>query len=455
MTDKKMRLGLSMRGVGYHPSAWRHPDVPANGASEIEHFHTVAKHAERGKIDMIFFADGAGVRAKDTPKGSLARLGHYITDIEPTVLLASISAVTTHLGLVTTASTAYNEPYNLARRFAGLDLMSHGRAGWNVVASWSNEEAKNFGLEQVRDYTERYERAAEFVEVVTGLWDSWEEDAFPLDKASGLFFDETKMHRLNHEGKHFRVRGPLNARPSEQGRPIVVQAGNSPAGRDIGAKHAEVIYTAARSVEEALEYYADMRERLAKFGRPADALRVMPGFRTYIGESREEAQEKFEMMQELIEPVVGLSFLADTFGDLSGLPLDEPIPADFKPSGDNESLSGWADRLIASARQEGKTIRDLYLEQAGQASSNYIGTAADIADVMEDWFHKGACDGFNLTVPHLPGGAADVADLLVPELQRRGLFRTEYEGRTLRENLGLPAHVNRYTAARERETTMA
>ncbi|MCD1617999.1 LLM class flavin-dependent oxidoreductase [Salipiger manganoxidans] len=456
MTKKMMRLGLSMRGLGYHPAAWRHPDVPVNGASEIEHYHTVARHAERGKIDMIFFADGAGVRAKDTPKGSLARLGQYITDIEPTVLLASISAVTTHLGLVTTASTAYNEPYNLARRFAGLDLMSHGRAGWNIVASWSNEEAKNFGLEQVRDYGERYERAAECAEAVTGLWDSWEDGAFVLDKESGVFFDESRMHRLNFEGKHFKVRGPLNARPSEQGRPIVVQAGNSPAGRDIGAKLAEVIYTASNTIEDALTYYADMRERLAKFGRPPDALRVMPGFRTYIGRSREEAQEKFEMLQDLIDPVVGLSFLADTFGDLSGLPLDEPIPADFKPAGDREGISGWADRLIARSRQDGKTIRELYLEQAGQASSNYIGTAADIADIMEDWFHKEACDGFNLTVPHLPGGAADVSDLLVPELQRRGLFRTEYEGRTLRENLGLPPHRNRYTGAdRVREASIA
>ncbi len=446
MAVKKMRLGLSMRGVGYHQAAWRHPDVPRNGASEVEHYHNVAQIAERAKLDMIFFADGAGVRARDVPAGSLSRLGYYITDIEPTVLLASISAVTRHIGLVATASTAYNEPYNLARRYAGLDLLSHGRAGWNVVASWSNEEARNFGLDQVRNYTERYERAEEFVRVVTGLWDSWEEGAFVLDKESGQFFDAEKMHRLDHDGKHFKVRGPLNARPSEQGRPIVVQAGDSSAGRDIGARYADVIYTAPRTLADAASYYDDMRNRLDNFDRPADSLRVMPGLRAYIGRTREEAQEKFEKMQSLIDPLVGLSFLADTFGDLSGLPLDEPIPLNIEGQ-KSDHISGHAERLVASAHEKRKTIRELYLEQAGQASTNYIGSAKDIADLMEDWFAKNLCDGFNLTVPSLPGGAEDVADLLVPELQRRGLFRTEYEGRTLRENLALEPHRNRYSAA--------
>lgn len=441
---KKMRLGLSMRGVGYHQAAWRHPDVPKNGASQIEHYHNVVKIAERAKIDMVFFADGAGVRARDTPKGSLERLGYYITDIEPTVLLSSLATVTKNIGLIATASCAYNEPYNLARRYAGLDLISHGRAGWNAVASWSDEEAKNFGLDQARDYSERYARAEEMVRVVTGLWDSWEEDAFPLDKEGGRFFDETKMHRLNHEGKYYKVRGPLNARPSEQGRPLMVQAGNSPAGRDIGAQYAEVIYTAPFTQADAREFRDDIRNRMANFGRGPEALRVMPGLRTYIGRSREEAQEKFEQLQSLIDPLVGLSFLADTFGDLSGLPYDEPIPENIEAR-KADGLSGHAERLLKSAREKKMTIRDLWQQQAGQGSTNYIGTAADIADVMEDWFHKDLCDGFNLTVPALPIGAADVADLLVPELQRRGLFRTEYEGRTLRENLGLPAHVNRHS----------
>ncbi len=444
MTARTMRLGLSIRGHGYHPAAWRHPDVPADGTLHVEHYVRSAQIAERGKLDMIFFADGAGIRQGDDPPGSLSRTGRDMLELEPMTLLPALAMVTRHVGLVTTASTTYNEPYNLARKFATLDLISKGRAGWNVVASWSEHEAQNFGLETTLDYDTRYARSAEFVEVVKGLWDGWEDGALLFDKAGGRYFDDTRMHVLNHRGRFFTVRGPLNVAGMPQGHPVIVQAGASEQGRELGAATADVIYAIAHSLDAAQTYYADVKGRMAKYGRAPDDLKIMPAFCPVVGRTRAEAQAKYDQLQALFDPLVGLASLYNAFGDLSGYPLDGPVPDDTLGAQELRSISS---QLVARARKEKLSIRELYL-RSGITGSARIGTPTEIADVMHEWFEAGACDGFNITPATLPGGGADFVDMVVPELQRRGLFRTDYEGGTLRENLGLRPVVNRYSLDR-------
>jgi len=445
MAKRMMKLGMSIRGIGYHPAAWLHPDVPADGSLRFEHYLHNAQTAERGKCDMIFFADGIGIRERDAPRGSLARSGYEIVEMEPMTLLPAIASRTERIGLVTTASTTYNEPYHVARKFATLDLISHGRAGWNIVTSWSEAEAKNFNREAHLDYDTRYARAQEFVEVVTGLWDSWEEDAFLYDRASKVFYDEAKMHVLNHRGTHFQVRGPLNVACMPQGRPIMVQAGASEQGREIAAASADVVYAVQEDIPAMRAYYTNVKGRMAKYGRDWDDLKIMPALRPVVAATRAEAQAKFDLLQELLDPLVGLARLHGALGDLSGYDLDGPVPLDAL--GPNEVRSS-TDRLRMRIEREQPTIRELYKEVAGGGGFCLIGTATDIADVMHEWIEAEACDGFNITPTHLPGGCEDFVDFITPELQRRGLFRTEYEGPTLRENLGLKPHVNRYANAR-------
>ena len=442
---KKLHIGMSIRGLGYHPAAWRHPDVPADGSLRFEHYARSAKAAERGKCDMVFFADGIGIRERDAPKGSLARSGFEIVEMEPMTLLPALAVVTEHIGLVTTASTTYNEPYHIARKFATLDLISNGRAGWNMVTSWSEAEARNFNREEHVDYDTRYERALEFVDVVTGLWDSWDPDAFVFDKEGGRFYDEDKAHVLNHKGKHFSVRGPLNVGGMPQGHPVLVQAGASEQGREIAAATADVVYAVPASIEAAQAYYAVVKGRMAKFGREKDDLKILPALSPVVGRTAEEARAKFDQLQDLLDPMVGLARLHSTFGDLSGYPIDGPVPLDAMGPHEVRSIS---ESLLARVRDEKPTIRQLYEEIAGKAGFGVIGTANQIADVMEEWLDGEACDGFNVTPTHLPGGCEDFVELVIPELQRRGLFRTEYEGRTLRENLGLKPSRNRYKTAR-------
>jgi FMN-dependent oxidoreductase (nitrilotriacetate monooxygenase family) len=445
MRHRQLHLGMSIRGLGYHPAAWRHPDVPADGTLRFQHYARSAQLAEHGKCDLIFFADGIGIRERDIPRGSLARSGYEIVEMEPLTLLPALAVVTKHIGLVTTASTTYNEPFNIARKFATLDLISNGRAGWNVVTSWSEAEARNFNREQHVDYDTRYARAAEFVEVVKGLWDSWEEDAFAFDKDSGRFFDEGKMHALDHKGKFFAVRGPLNVACPPQGHPVIVQAGASEQGRELAAATADLVYAVHPTREVARAFYADVKGRLGKYGRAEDDLKILPALRPVVGRTAAEAQAKFDQLQELLDPLVGLARLNQTFGDLSGYPLDGPVP--LEKLGPTE-LRSTSVQLLERVRRHNPTIRELYGEVAGRGGFCLIGTATDIADVMQDWFANGACDGFNITPTHLPGGCQDFVEMVTPELQRRGLFRTEYEGMTLRENLGLKRPVNRYVAAR-------
>jgi len=444
MTTRKMLLGLSIRGHGYHPAAWRHPDVPADGTLHVEHYVRSTQIAEHGKLDMIFFADGAGIRAGDNPRGSLSRMGRDMLELEPMTLLPALAMVTSHVGLVTTASTTYNQPYNLARKFATLDLISKGRAGWNVVASWSEHEAQNFGLETTLDYDTRYARSAEFVEVVKGLWDGWEDGAVVLDKVTGQYFDEAKMHVLNHRGRFFKVRGPLNVAGMPQGHPVIVQAGASEQGRELGAATADVIYAINHSLDAALNYYRDVKGRMAKYGRAADDLKIMPAFCPIVARTRAEAQAKYDQLQALFDPLVGLAALYSVFGDLSGYPLDGPVPADALGGREHRSISA---QLVDRVRRGKPTIRELYL-RSGITGSARIGTPTDIADLMQEWFEAGACDGFNITPATLPGGGEDFVAMVVPELQRRGLFRMNYESSTLRDNLGLRPVINRYSRSR-------
>ncbi len=440
-----MKLGLSIRQLGYHAGGWRHPDVPAGGAMDIDHYVQTAQIAERGLLDMVFLADGVALRQRDEPPGSVSRSNQNV-ELEPLTLLSAVAMVTRHVGLVATASTTYNEPFHVARKFGSLDHISHGRAGWNVVTSWSQAEARNFNRDEHLDYDTRYDRAAEFVEVVKGLWDSWDADAFAHDKASGLFFHPERMHVLGHAGPHFKVRGPLTVARSPQGRPVIVQAGTSEQGQEIAAASADIVFTAMINVDQAQAYYTSVKSRLARYGRADSDLLLMPGLLPVVGHTQAEAVEKFEALQALTHPLVGLQNLYGPMGDLSAYDVDGPVPEPKDPE-----LRSRAAVLLELARREDLTIRQLYLRASvGRGHRTVIGTPAQIADTMQEWVEARAADGFNIIPTHLPGGAEDFVTMVIPELQRRGLFRTAYEGRTLRENLGLPTPTSRYSRTEAR-----
>jgi alkanesulfonate monooxygenase len=422
-----------MRQLGYHAGGWRLPDVPSDGAMDIDHFVHIARTAERGRFDMVFLADGVALRQRDEPEGSLCRSNQNV-ELEPLTMLSAVAMMTRHIGLVATASTTYNEPYHIARKFASLDHISKGRAGWNVVTSWSEAEARNFSRERHLDYEVRYDRAAEFVQVVRGLWDSWDEDAFAHDKQAGLFYYPDKMHVLNHKGRHFSVQGPLTVSRTPQGHPVIVQAGASHQGQEIAAAHADVVFVAQTGLDTARAYYTSVKDRLAKYGRDRDDVKIMPGLLPIVGHTEAEARAKHQRMQDLIHPLVGLAHVYGPMGDLSGYPIDGPVPEPIDPE-----MRSRAAVLLETARRENLTIRQLYLAaSAGRGHRNVIGTAGQIVDAMEQWVDAGAADGFNIIPTHLPGGIEDFVEMVVPEMQRRGRLRKDYQGTTLRENLGLP-----------------
>ncbi|WP_431285678.1 LLM class flavin-dependent oxidoreductase [Humitalea sp. 24SJ18S-53] len=435
----QISLGLSMRYVGYHAAAWRHPSADPGAASSFQHFLHVARTAEAAAFDMVFLADGIGIRAKDEPPGSLCRSAQT-AELEPLTLLSALASTTSRIGLVATASTTYNEPFHVARKYASLDKISGGRAGWNIVTSWSDAEAQNFNRDAHLDYTTRYDRAGEFVEVVTGLWDSWDADAFVHDKQTGVFFDADKLHVLNHQGKHFKVKGPLSVARSPQTRPVLVQAGASEAGMEIAARHAEVVYAVPHDIDTGRAYYADVKNRVEQQGRSRDALKIMPGITPFIGRTEAEAREKYDLLNALVAPELGLSYLYGQMGDLSAYPLDGPVPEPNDPK-----VRSIAKNLLALARRDNMTIRQLYTHiAAGFGSRIVIGTPSQIVDEMEAWVDAGAADGFNICPAVLPLGLEEFAEMVVPELRRRGLFRTDYAGQTLRDHLGIPVPPSRY-----------
>ncbi len=366
-----------------------------------------------------------------------------LVKFEPMTLLSALAAVTSRLGLVATSTTTYAEPYTLARQFASLDQISGGRSGWNLVTSNNEAEAFNHGRDQHVAHADRYDRAAEFAEVVNGLWDSWDDDAFSRDKASGVYFDPAKMHVLNHRGKHFAVRGPLNVARSPQGRPVLVQAGASDTGRDLAARVAELVFAAQDVFEKARKFHGDVMARLPKFGRTPLDVKVMPGIYPVVGRTEAEAREKYDYLQSLIHPSVGIAVLEHTIGvgGLGKYPLDGPVPE----MGDTNGPLSRQRLLLEAARRDNMTLWELCLHNAGPRGHLLaIGTPAQVADVMEHWFRGGAADGFNVMPAWLPGSLDDFVDMVIPELQRRGLFRTEYEGSTLRDNLGLPRPPSRW-----------
>ncbi|GBQ65517.1 xenobiotic compound DszA family monooxygenase [Ameyamaea chiangmaiensis NBRC 103196] len=429
-----MVLGLSMRYLGYHAGAWRHPDANPAGTADFDHFSRLAIEAEDAGIDLLFLADGVAVRVNDTPAGAFAQ-SSQVADLEPLTLLSGLAAVTSRVGLIATASTTYNEPYHVARTYASLDRISNGRAGWNVVTSWSDAEARNFGREHTLDYETRYERAQEFVDVVRGLWRSWEPGALVHDKSAGRFLDPARLHALNHVGPHFTVRGPLSVPPSPQGRPVIVQAGASPAGIELAARHADVIYTVPQDLDAAIAYRAALDAKLREVGRDPASVRVLPGIVPFTADTDALARAHYDELNALVPTELGLSYLRAQLGDLSGCELDGPVPEPTDPA-----VRSIARNLIDMARRDGLTLRQLsQVVAAGFGARVLVGSGRAIADDLQRWMESGAIDGFNLCLPLLPDSLTRFATHVLPELRARGLFRPITEPVTLRERLGLPA----------------
>ncbi len=432
-------------GVGHHEAAWRHERTDVRNLTDVKHFQRLAQLAERGRLDSVFFADGLAVGP---------RVKHNTQAIfEPITLLTAMALVTEHVGLIATATTGYIEPYTLARSFASLDHISGGRAGWNIVTSAGEDEAANFGVEGIPDHAGRYRRAAEFVDVATALWDSWEDDALVLDESTGTFADPDRVHRIDHHGEHFTVRGPLNTPRSAQGRPLLVQAGSSESGRDFAAKYAEAIFTAQRSVADGKAFYRDVKARAVKFGRSADEVKILPGIVPFIGPTEEAALELEQQFTDLISPDYSLRQLSRMVGvDLTAHPLDAPLPT-LPPI---EQIHGNKSRyqLVKDlAGSESLTVRQLIAKLgAGRGHRTFAGTAEQVADNLELWFTEGAADGFNIMPPYLPGGLEDFVEQVVPLLQRRGLFRTDYTATTLRGHYGLAHRPSRYTVTAAEST---
>ncbi|MBM3527379.1 MAG: LLM class flavin-dependent oxidoreductase [Alphaproteobacteria bacterium] len=441
----QLRLGAFFNPTGHHVASWRHPEAQADAGINFKHYAEIAQTAERAKFDMVFLADNVCVREANME--ALSRSAQYIANFEPITLISALAAVTSRIGLTCTASTSYNEPFHVARKFASIDHISGGRAGWNLVTSGMAAEAYNFGRDAHYGHAERYKRANEFAEVVTALWDSWDDDAFPRDKESGLFFKPEGMHHLNHKGQHFKVRGPLNIPRPPQGRPVIVQAGTSDDGMDVAARFAEVIFSANLTMDTCQTYFKEVKTRAQdKFGRNPDHLKVMPGLSCYVGRTEAEAKEKYDYQNSLMHPIVAREILSTVLGgvDLTPYDFDGPLPDNLPMSNSSQSTFKYVTDL---AKKDGLSMRQIAQVVAGaRAKLVMVGTPESLADRMEQWYVEEAADGFNIMPPYLPGGLDDFVTMVIPELQRRGLFRTEYTGRTLRDHLGLPRPPSRYAA---------
>jgi alkanesulfonate monooxygenase len=439
---RQLRLGAFMRPVSIHTAAWRYPGGTPDANFNLKALVQYARTLERGKFDAFFMADHLAVL--NMPMEALKRSA-TVTSFDPLTLLPALAMATNHLGLIATASTTFEPAYTIARRFASLDHISEGRAGWNLVTTSNPDAALNFGMDDQMPHAERYARAREFFDVVTGLWDSWADDAFIRDVETGIYFDPAKLHVLDHKGKYLKVRGPLNVARPIQGWPVVVQAGASEAGRQLAAETAEVVFAAGGPIKGAREFYADVKSRAAKVGRNPDHIKILPGAFVVIGESLEEAKEKRALLDSLVNYDSGIAAVSIALGvDARKFDPDKPLPDDIP---ETQASKSGRERVIELGRREHLTVRQLAGRLGGYGGLGMLGTPAMIADQMEEWLLTEACDGFNVMFPYLPGGLDDFVDKVVPELQRRGLFRTEYEGRTLRENLGLPRPENRFFAA--------
>ena len=446
MSKRQIKLGAFIPTTSQHAAGWRHPESRPQDHLNIDYAIELALTAEKGLFDAYFLADGLSVSWGNAKEGQRG-LGDKAVGFEPVTLFAALSAVTQNIGFIATASTTYEDPYILARKYASLDHISKGRAAWNVVTTASADTARNFGLEQHPDPKTRYERADEFIEVTQKLWDSWEDDAFLYNKESGQFFDVSKFHEPKHQGKYFKVDGALNVSRPPQGYPVIVQAGQSEDGRELAGKYAEVIFTAQQNLADAQEFYRDVKSRLLKYGRHADDLKIMPGVSIFVAKTEQEAQEKYQLLNSLIHPKVGLSLLSGLSGgiNLEKYDLDAPFP---KLEDADINFSSRQQMMIDIARKHNFSIRQLY-EYIASARGHWtlVGTPEQVVDQLQNWFENEAADGFNILPPTTPAGLNDFVEFIVPELQRRGLFRTEYEGKTLRENLGLKRPENQYVLA--------
>ena len=429
---QQIKLGHFYWQCGHHIAAWRHPDAVVDSGSNVQHLIELAKLSEKGLFDMFFMADSVTFWRADLDTMSRDSFGTWI---EPFTMMAMLAQHTTYLGLVCTATATYDQPYSLARRFASLDIISGGRSGWNLVTSGNKLEADSFGLPEHMEKTARYRRGREFAHVVRGLWNSWPEEAWIRDKESGQFFDKEKIRILQHNGEFLKAKGPLNVPESPQGEPVLIQAGASEDGRELAAASAEVVFGASQTKEYAQELYADVKGRMAYYGRDPDSLKIMPGLSVNVAETKEEAVAKFEELQNLIEPQAGLQLLSARLDfDFSGYDVDDPFPV--IPI--NQIGGSRAEILTKTAQDHNMTIKDLYRHIAGARGHYQVnGTPEEVADMMEEWVTDKACDGFNVMPPLYPNSLEDFVNLVIPELQRRGLYRTVYEGMTLRENLGL------------------
>ncbi len=442
MSAKHLKLGAILSGVGTTQNAWRHPDLPGDASIDIAWYIKTAQQAEAAKFDLVFIVDSPFITPDTAP--------HFLNRLEPLTMLSAIAVATSRIGLVGTLTSSYNEPFNVARAFASLDLISHGRAGWNVVTTGLEGAAGNYGRDEHFDHGDRYRRAREHLAVVQGLWDSYEDDAFPRDKASGVFLDKSRQHALHHKGEFFSVAGPLNISRSKQGQPVIFQAGTSEAGRDFAATSAQGIYTNAESLEEAQAYYRDVKQRTAAAGRNPDHILIFPGIVPIIEATDEAARKresesigKLDLTKALVQ--LGRPF---NYHDFSQYELDAPFP-DLGDLGAN-GYRGAADRIKRVAADEKLTLRQTALRFATRPSP-FVGSPKTVADAIERWFKEEAADGFNVRVS-VPGDFDAFNQQVLPLLRERGLFRSEYEHDTLRGHLGLPVPANRHTLARQAHT---
>ncbi|KPM41870.1 Nitrilotriacetate monooxygenase component A [Neonectria ditissima] len=440
MTNSKfLHLTAFMRPVSLHTGAWRYPGSYPDANFNLAHLKTFITTLEDAKFDAFFMADHLAVL--NMPTEALKR-SHTVTSFEPFTLLSALSVVTSKIGLAATASTTYDEPYHIARRFASLDHISNGRAAWNIVTTGNPESAKNFGLDEHVEHGERYKRAREFYDVVTGLWDSFADDAFIRDRESGVFFDPEKLHVLNHKGDALQVKGPLNIARPVQGWPVIVQAGQSEPGKQLAAETAEAVFCSPRDLESAKVLYADIKDRATAAGRNRDHLKILPAALIVIGDTVEDAQAKRLKLDSLVHYDSAIASLSVTLGtDASGFDPDSPLPDNIPDT--NASKTGRAG-VLKLAEEEGLTVRQLAQRYGGYSGLAFVGTPETVAEAMNTWLVEEAADGFTVVFPFLPQGLDDVAHRLVPELQRRGIFRRDYEGNTLREHLGLPRPKNQF-----------
>ncbi len=439
-SPRRMHLAAFMRPASIHTGAWRYPGAWPDANFNLQRMKYLIQRLEAARFDAYFMADHLAVL--NMPVEALKR-SHTVTSFEPFTLLSALSQVTSHIGLIATGSTTFDVPFHIARRFASLDHISGGRAGWNIVTTSNPDAALNFGLDEHMDHGERYERAREFYDVVTGLWDSFADDAFVRDAASGTFVDPSRMRVLGHKGRDFSVRGPLNIARPIQGWPVIVQAGASEAGKRLASETAEAVFTAQADIETGRAFYKDVKSRMAQIGRDPEHMKILPACFVVVGHSIAEAEDKRARLDGLVDYVNAIASLSIALGhDASSLDPDQALP-DVPET--NASKSG-RERAIRLARRDNLTVRQLAQRLGGYAGLAMVGTPASIVDEMQNWIESGASDGFTTMFPYLPGGLDDFCDRVVPELQRRGLLRTEYEGTTLRENLGLPRPTNRFFA---------